>query len=160
MEVTPIGTMGTAKVSLGLLLLRLVTKRWHRWAIWTAISLLFVDTAVCAFAFAFQCTPPAYLWDKTITTGRCPLPIAPFAIALGAGCVASDRKQLGGGAGVLCGVRTIGGGGMPGYKPSSWPRVSRCHGADESELSLRGRSLSRTERITCINAKDVKVNAG
>lgn len=83
-------TMGTAKVSLGLLLLRLVTKPWHRWAIWSAITILFVDTAVCAFAFAFQCTPPAFLWDKTIPAGTCPLPITPFAIALGAGCVAAD----------------------------------------------------------------------
>ncbi|KAK8087525.1 hypothetical protein PG997_002486 [Apiospora hydei] len=262
-QIFGVSTMGTAKVSLGLLLLRLVTKRWHRWAIWAAIGLLFVDTAVCAFAFAFQCTPPAFLWDKTIASGRCPLPITPFAIALGAGCVAadlffavfpwlfvwqlnrpfqerliiavamslgiaaaacgvkrtiglgglqsanytidavptcawsiaelaitlvciaipvclpllkqilgpgsvlspagsgaSDRKHQGGGPGGVFGVRTIGGGSMPGYKPSSWPRVSRCHGADESELSLRGRSLSRTERITFVNAKDVEVNAG
>ncbi|KAK8036373.1 hypothetical protein PG991_001510 [Apiospora marii] len=89
-QIFGVSTMGTAKVSLGLLLLRLVTKTWHRWAIWAAISLLFVDTAVCAFAFAFQCTPPAFLWDKTIPAGKCPLPITPFAIALGAGCVAAD----------------------------------------------------------------------
>lgn len=89
-QIFGVSTMGTAKVSLGLLLLRLVTKPWHRWAIWAAIGLLFVDTAVCAFAFAFQCTPPAYLWDKTIPAGKCPLPITPFAIALGAGCVAAD----------------------------------------------------------------------
>ncbi|KAK8021941.1 hypothetical protein PG990_007079 [Apiospora arundinis] len=89
-QIFGVSTMGTAKVSLGLLLLRLVTKRWHRWTIWTAIALLFVDTAICALAFAFQCTPPAFLWDKTISGGRCSLPITPFAIALGTGCVAAD----------------------------------------------------------------------
>ncbi|KAK8097535.1 hypothetical protein PG984_016674 [Apiospora sp. TS-2023a] len=79
---------GAAKVSLDLLLLRLfVTNNnpWHRWAIWSAIAPLFADTLVCAFAFVLQCTPPAFLWDKTIQpTGKCPLPINPFAIALGA----------------------------------------------------------------------------
>ncbi|TLD05449.1 uncharacterized protein PgNI_09238 [Pyricularia grisea] len=89
-QIFGVSTMGVAKVSLGLFLLRLVTKPWHRWAIWAAIAALLVDTAVCAFAFAFQCTPPAFLWDKTIPGGSCPLPITPFAIALGTGCVLAD----------------------------------------------------------------------
>lgn len=89
-QIFGVSTMGMAKVSLGLLLLRLVTKPWHRWAIWAAIAVLFVDTAICAFAFAFQCAPPAFLWDKTIPDASCPLPITPFAVALGAGCVAAD----------------------------------------------------------------------
>ncbi|TLS31576.1 hypothetical protein PpBr36_03902 [Pyricularia pennisetigena] len=89
-QIFGVSTMGVAKVSLGLFLLRLVTKRWHRWAIWAAIAALLVDTGVCAFAFAFQCTPPAFLWDKTIPGGSCPLPITPFAVALGTGCVLAD----------------------------------------------------------------------
>ncbi|KAI6288666.1 hypothetical protein MCOR27_000753 [Pyricularia oryzae] len=89
-QIFGVSTMGVAKVSLGLFLLRLVAKPWHRWAIWAAIAALLVDTAVCAFAFAFQCTPPAFLWDKTIPGGSCPLPITPFAVALGTGCVLAD----------------------------------------------------------------------
>lgn len=89
-QIFGVATMGVAKVSLGLLLLRLVTVRWHRWAIWGAIALLFVVTGVTSFVFAFQCSPPAYLWDKTIRGGHCPIPITPYAVVLGTACVAAD----------------------------------------------------------------------
>lgn len=51
--------MGLDKVSQGLFLLRLVTARWHRVAILTAIGILFLVTGVTSFVFAFQCAPPA-----------------------------------------------------------------------------------------------------
>ncbi|KLU83911.1 hypothetical protein MAPG_02960 [Magnaporthiopsis poae ATCC 64411] len=89
-QIFGVSTMGVAKVSLGLFLLRLVTVRWHRVAIWTAIGILFLVTGVTSFVFAFQCAPPAYLWDKTIEGGYCPIPITPFAVLLGAACVAAD----------------------------------------------------------------------
>ncbi|EJT72977.1 hypothetical protein GGTG_09828 [Gaeumannomyces tritici R3-111a-1] len=89
-QIFGVSTMGVAKVSLGLFLLRLVTARWHRVAIWTAIGVLFLVTGVTSFVFAFQCAPPAFLWDKTIEGGHCPVPITPFAVLLGATCVAAD----------------------------------------------------------------------
>jgi hypothetical protein len=89
-QIFGVSTMGVAKVSLGLFLLRLVTVRRHRLAIWGAIGVLFLVTGVTSFVFAFQCSPPAYLWDKTIPGGHCPIPITPFAIILGITCVAAD----------------------------------------------------------------------
>lgn len=89
-QIFGVSTMGVAKVSLGLFLLRLVTVRWHRLAIWAAIGVLFLVTGVTSFVFAFQCSPPAYLWDKTLPRGHCPIPITPFAVLLGVTCVAAD----------------------------------------------------------------------
>ena len=81
--------MAVAKVSLGLFLLRLVTVPWHRTAIWAAIIALMTVSVVTSFAFAFQCSPPNYLWDKRVE-GTCPLPITPFAVILGTACVLAD----------------------------------------------------------------------
>jgi uncharacterized membrane protein YgcG len=89
-QIFGVSTMGVAKISLGLFLLRLTTVPWHRWTIWTAIVLLFLVTGVTSFVFAFQCSPPAYLWDKTIEGGTCPIVITPFAITLGVACVVAD----------------------------------------------------------------------
>ncbi|KAH8660612.1 hypothetical protein BX600DRAFT_383542 [Xylariales sp. PMI_506] len=89
-QIFGVSTMGVAKISLGLFLLRLVMIPWHRVAIWGAIAMLMVVTGVTSFVFTFQCVPPAYLWDKTIKGGHCPILITPFAILLGVACVVAD----------------------------------------------------------------------
>ena len=61
--------MAVAKWSLGLFLLRLVNKTWHKVVIWIAMgSLMGASISVC-FVFWLQCSPPAYLWDRRIDGG-------------------------------------------------------------------------------------------
>ncbi|KAH7016662.1 hypothetical protein EDB80DRAFT_602490 [Ilyonectria destructans] len=82
--------MALAKWSLGLFLLRLVQQTWHKVAIWVALWLLMGASISCLFCFWFQCSPPAYLWDRTLPSGKCELNTLPVAIILGACCILVD----------------------------------------------------------------------
>ncbi|KAK8080990.1 hypothetical protein PG997_008808 [Apiospora hydei] len=59
-------TMALAKVSLGLLLLRLmaVSMRWQRIFIWVVMILMCVLSAAQVFVFWLACEPRSYLWNR------------------------------------------------------------------------------------------------
>lgn len=74
--------MALAKWSLGLFLLRLVTQTWHKVSIWLMMgSLMGASISVC-FVFMLQCSPPAYLWDRSIPGGHCDLNATPVSLTL------------------------------------------------------------------------------
>lgn len=62
--------MAGAKWALGLFLLRIVQKRWHRMSIWLAMLLILFGSLASAVVFWLQCSPPKYLWDKSVR-GHC-----------------------------------------------------------------------------------------
>jgi hypothetical protein len=74
--------MAVAKWSLGLFLLRLVTKSWHRAAIWAAMVVLMSASISVCFVFWLQCTPPSFLWDHRIPGGYCHIDSTPVSILL------------------------------------------------------------------------------
>ena len=81
--------MAVAKWSLGLFLLRLVNKIWHKVVIWIAMcSLMAASISVC-FVFWLQCSPPAYLWDRRIDGGYCHINTTPVSFTL---CSESSSK--------------------------------------------------------------------
>ncbi|KAK8128870.1 hypothetical protein PG984_009978 [Apiospora sp. TS-2023a] len=59
-------TMVLAKVSLGLLLLRLmaVTMRWQRITIWVMLAFMVVLSLIQVFVFWLACHPASYLWNR------------------------------------------------------------------------------------------------
>lgn len=75
--------MAIAKVSLGLFLLRLVKATWHKVLIWATLAMLMSASLLCLFFFWLQCSPPAYLWDRSIPGGKCELPQLGVSIYLG-----------------------------------------------------------------------------
>lgn len=75
--------MAVAKWSLGLFLLRLVKETWHKVAIWATLAMLMSASLLCLFFFWLQCSPPAYLWDRSIPGGVCELPQLGVSIYLG-----------------------------------------------------------------------------
>ena len=79
--------MSIAKASLGLFLLRLVKERWHKIAIWSAMSCLFAASISVCFVYWLQCTPPQYLWNRRIP-GRCTVNTTPASLTL---CSKSSR---------------------------------------------------------------------
>lgn len=75
--------MAVAKWSLGLFLLRLVQHTWHKIAIWAMMCELMFASLLCLFFFWLQCSPPRYLWDKSVVDGQCKLPQLEVSILLG-----------------------------------------------------------------------------
>ncbi|KAK7926707.1 hypothetical protein PG985_003705 [Apiospora marii] len=59
-------TMALAKLSLGLLLLRLmaVTMRWQRITIWVIMALMVLLSTIQVFVFWLACYPASYLWNR------------------------------------------------------------------------------------------------
>lgn len=74
--------MAVAKWSLGLFLLRLVTQKWHKVSIWLVMGALMGASISVCFVFMLQCSPPAYLWDKSIKGGHCDLDATPVSMTL------------------------------------------------------------------------------
>jgi hypothetical protein len=94
--------MAIAKWSLGLFLLRIVQQTWQKVAIWAALSLLMGASISCLFCFWFQCSPPAYLWDRTIPGGKFDVDQLPISIILGSKSTPSNipiSDLFGGGRG-------------------------------------------------------------
>ncbi|KAF4446713.1 hypothetical protein F53441_9646 [Fusarium austroafricanum] len=82
--------MSLAKWSLGLFLLRIFKELWHKVVIWFAmIELMCASITVC-FVYWLQCTPPSYLWDRTIPGGRCTVDTIPASMVLCVSCVVVD----------------------------------------------------------------------
>lgn len=81
--------MATAKVSLGLFLLRIVVVTWHKVVIWVTIMSLLAVSVMTAIIFWIQCLPIDHLFDPRVG-GRCIIQIQPFSILLGSWCAAAD----------------------------------------------------------------------
>ncbi|KAK4149178.1 hypothetical protein C8A00DRAFT_47148 [Chaetomidium leptoderma] len=82
--------MAVAKWSLGLFLLRLVTKPWQKMAIWITMVCLMAASISTCFVFWLQCTPPAYLYDRRIPDGYCHINSTPVSLTLCILCVIAD----------------------------------------------------------------------
>jgi len=74
--------MATAKVSLGLFLLRIVVKVWHKIVLWVASVAILLVSIVVAILFWTQCLPPRSLYDPRVK-GTCSFGIAPYSLLLG-----------------------------------------------------------------------------
>jgi len=74
--------MATAKVSLGLFLLRIVVEAWQKIALWVASVLTLAVSLVVAVLFWTQCRPIRSLYDPRVE-GTCFFGIAPFSLMLG-----------------------------------------------------------------------------
>ncbi|KAI1262796.1 hypothetical protein F5Y18DRAFT_396320 [Xylariaceae sp. FL1019] len=83
-----IGT-AVAKLSMGLFLLRLVTRRAHTIAIMVPIAIFSLLVVISLFVFWFSCQPTEYLWDRRID-GKCPINPAPVSVLAGSLSVAVD----------------------------------------------------------------------
>ncbi|KAF9877444.1 hypothetical protein CkaCkLH20_05144 [Colletotrichum karsti] len=82
--------MAVAKWSLGLFLLRLVNKKWHKIVIWISMGCLMGASISTCFVFWLQCTPPSYLWDRRIPGGFCSVDSTPVSMLLCILCVTVD----------------------------------------------------------------------
>jgi hypothetical protein len=74
--------MATAKVSLGLFLLRIVVEQWQKVALWVASVAILAISLVVGVLFWTQCLPPRALYDPRVK-GKCLFGIAPFSLLLG-----------------------------------------------------------------------------
>lgn len=83
--------MAIAKWSLGLFLLRLVNRTWHKIAIWISMGVLMGASISTCFVFWLQCTPPRYLWDRRIPGGYCQIDSTPVSMLLCSKCHQSTR---------------------------------------------------------------------
>ncbi|KAM7187538.1 hypothetical protein V8F33_011185 [Rhypophila sp. PSN 637] len=81
--------MATAKVSLGLFLLRIVFETWHKVVLVVASLSLLIVSILTAVIFWIQCIPPQSVFDPRVE-GRCIIKVTPFSILLGSWCAAAD----------------------------------------------------------------------
>ncbi|KAK1756493.1 hypothetical protein QBC47DRAFT_401396 [Echria macrotheca] len=81
--------MATAKVSLGLFLLRIVIRPWQTVALWTASVGILLVSVVVAILFWTQCIPSQSIYDPRVE-GVCHFQIAPFSLLLGVACIVAD----------------------------------------------------------------------
>lgn len=63
--------MAITKWSLGLFLLRLVSKTIHKVAIWLPLIFSFIVSLLCVFFFWFGCAPVEAVWNRTLPGARC-----------------------------------------------------------------------------------------
>lgn len=74
--------MAIAKLSLGLFLLRIVVKQWHRISIWISMVSLSIVSVVTAIIFWTQRLPSNSIYDPRVP-GRSIINVTPFSILLG-----------------------------------------------------------------------------
>ena len=74
--------MAIAKLSLGLLLLRLVEKQWHQLSIWTAMISLSIISMITAVILWVQRVPSKSIYDSRVT-GHSIVSVTPFSVWLG-----------------------------------------------------------------------------
>lgn len=72
--------VAVAKWSLGLFLLRIVEQKIYKVAIWTVLGFLTGASMSWIIIFWLQCTPYAYLYDRTIEGGYCDVPFLGVSI--------------------------------------------------------------------------------
>lgn len=83
-----IGTV-LSKTSLALFLLRLVTTRRDKIAIWVPAFFLATGVVASLFVFWFSCQPTAYLWDRRLD-GECTVDPGPISTYAGSWSVILD----------------------------------------------------------------------
>ncbi|OGE54280.1 hypothetical protein PENARI_c006G08473 [Penicillium arizonense] len=81
--------MAIAKLSLGLFLLRIVVKQWHRLSIWVSMVSLSIVSVMTAIIFWTQRVPSKSIYDPRVP-GRSIINVTPFSILLGSWCAAVD----------------------------------------------------------------------
>lgn len=74
--------MAIAKISLGIFLLRIVVKQWHRISIWISMVSLAVVSVMTAIIFWIQKLPSESIYDPRVS-GRLVVKVTPFSILLG-----------------------------------------------------------------------------
>ncbi|KAI1359113.1 hypothetical protein F5Y08DRAFT_320355 [Xylaria arbuscula] len=83
-----------AKLSIGYFLVRLVTSRAHKAAIWTPAFAFSLVVMVSVIVFWFSCEPTEYLWDRSID-GSCDIEPGSAAVLAGALSVFVDLWYTG-----------------------------------------------------------------
>lgn len=78
------------KTSLALFLVRLVPDKRNQIIIWIPNAFLATAIVAALFVFWFACRPTAYLWDRRILDGKCPIDPGPVSIYAGAWSVVVD----------------------------------------------------------------------
>jgi hypothetical protein len=86
--------MAIAKWSLGFFLLRIVNDKWQRAIIVVAMGVLMCTSVSVVFVFMLQCSPPAYLWDRTIPGGYCHINTTGVSLTLCSTCVGPSCTML------------------------------------------------------------------
>ncbi|KAJ5226692.1 uncharacterized protein N7469_006698 [Penicillium citrinum] len=81
--------MAIAKLSLGIFLLRIVVKQWHRISIWISMVSLSIVSVMTAIIFWIQRLPSEAIYDPRVK-GRTIVIVTPFSILLGSWCAAVD----------------------------------------------------------------------
>ncbi|KAE8374015.1 hypothetical protein BDV26DRAFT_296419 [Aspergillus bertholletiae] len=81
--------MAIAKLSLGIFLLRIVVKQWHRVSIWIAMVSLSIVSVMTAIIFWIQRLPSQAIYDPRVP-GRTIVIVTPFSVLLGSWCAAVD----------------------------------------------------------------------
>jgi hypothetical protein len=74
--------MAIAKLSVGIFLLRLVVKTWHRVSIWVSMVSLSIVSVLTAIMFWTQRLPSKSIYDPRVP-GRTVVNIVPFSVLLG-----------------------------------------------------------------------------
>lgn len=74
--------MAIAKVSLGIFLLRIVVKQWHRISIWISMVSLFIVSVLTAIVLWVQRLPSQSIYDPRVS-GRIVIPVTPISVLLG-----------------------------------------------------------------------------
>ncbi|KAF1955010.1 hypothetical protein CC80DRAFT_382070, partial [Byssothecium circinans] len=76
--------IAASKGSVALFLLRIVVFKWHKAVLWFCII---STTVLCTITTTFlytQCTPTAFLWDKSLAGGKCWLDFTDIGLTMGA----------------------------------------------------------------------------
>lgn len=73
-------SVAVAKWSLGLFLLRIVEQKIYKISIWVVLGFLTGSSLTWVIMFWLQCTPFAYLYDRTIPGGSCDVPFMGVSI--------------------------------------------------------------------------------
>ncbi|GFF56794.1 hypothetical protein IFM62136_03220 [Aspergillus lentulus] len=81
--------MAIAKLSLGIFLLRIVVKTWHRVSIWVSMVSLSIVSVMTAVIFWTQRLPSKSIYDPRVP-GRTVVNVVPFSVLLGSWCAAVD----------------------------------------------------------------------
>ena len=74
--------MAIAKLSLGIFLLRIVVKQWHRISIWFSMISLAIVSVLTAVIFWVQRLPSESIYDPRVP-GRTVVKVTPFSVLLG-----------------------------------------------------------------------------
>jgi membrane-anchored glycerophosphoryl diester phosphodiesterase (GDPDase) len=64
-------TMISAKISIGIFLLRVAVNKIHRTIILTVMGLSVLTGCVFFFVTLFQCSPISFFWDRQLPGGKC-----------------------------------------------------------------------------------------